>query len=412
MAKVLVVAPYVPHPARHGGAIRSRVLLDALRPEHDVHVGVPAGDVGERDAAAALGRDLGATVHQLPHSGGGPATPLVKVAHWLRGRSELFARRWHASARGVVAALAARERFDLVVADSSYALPVLPMRPAPAPPGLLFLHNLEAAVFERKERQGRGLGERVTRACEARAMRREERRALAHAALAVTVSEHDRALALALAPAANVVTVPNSVDLDALPLLPPAPLAPNAAPRLLFVGRLDYPPNLEAVHDLVERHLPALRAAFPGLVVRLVGGDDGGHGRQFRGIDGVEVIGPAADLLPHYRQSHAAYLPIHSGGGTRIKILEAWALGLPVLATAVGAEGLPAEDGVHLVRFETPDEGAAGLRRVLGGAAATLRANGRTLVERQFSHAAAIARLGALVGALLGERLGERPGGR
>lgn len=402
MAKVLVVAPYVPHPARHGGAIRSRVLLDALRKDHALHVGVPVADAGERDAAAALGRELDAAVHVLPHAGGRPGSPLVKVGHWLAGRSELFARRWHASAREVVASLAARERFDLVVADSSYALPVLPIAPPPAPPALLFLHNVEAAVFERKERQGRGLAERVTRACEARAMRREERRALSHAALAVTVSEHDRALALALAPGANVVTVPNSVDLAALPLLPPAPPAPPGPPRLLFVGRLDYPPNLEAVHDLVERHLPALRAAFPGLVVRLVGGDHGGHGRRFRGVDGVEVIGPADDLLPHYRVSHAAYLPIHSGGGTRIKILEAWALGLPVLSTAVGAEGLSAEDGVHLVRFETPAEGVAGLLRVLGGQAASLRANARALVEQQFSHAAAIARLGALVGDLLG----------
>jgi polysaccharide biosynthesis protein PslH len=152
---------------------------------------------------------------------------------------------------------------------------------------------------------------------------------------------------------------------------------------------------------LVERHVPALRAAFPTLTVRLVGKDPHGFGERFRGIAGVEVVGPVDDLVEHYRDTHAVYLPIRSGGGTRIKILEAWALGVPVLSTAVGAEGLPATDGVHLRQFETAQQGCDALQAVLDGEGSSLRANGRKLVEQQFSHAAAIARLRDLISELL-----------
>ena len=234
---------------------------------------------------------------------------------------------------------------------------------------------------------------------EARGLRSCEQRAIAGAQLTVTVSEHDRALALQLVPNARVASVPNSVDLERLSLLTVP--APGMAPRLLFVGSLDYPPNLEAASELVERHVPALRRVFPELTVRLVGKDPQGHGARFQGVPGVEVIGPVDDVVEHYRDTHAVYLPIRSGGGTRIKILEAWALGVPVISTAVGCEGLPADDGVHLHRFETPEQGCAKVRAVMTGTADAMRHNGRQLVEQQFSHEAAIARMRELANDLL-----------
>lgn len=390
MAKILVIAPFVPHPARHGGSIRSRVLLDALVVGHDVRLLAAAITDEERAHAAMLARELGAAVEALPARAHMRGRMGEKLWCWLRGESELLRRRWAATAASAVARTVAAEPWDLVVADSTFVLPVVPQGPRL----LLFLHNLEYSLFARADEETRPLRERITRRVEAGRIRAVEAAALRRAVAAVTVSDHDRELALALAPGANVVAVPNSVDLAALPLQPVAPPGP---PRLLYVGRLDYPPNLEAVTELIGQHLPALRAAFPGLVVRLVGGDDGNHGARFRGVPGVEVAGPAVDLLPHYRASHAAYLPIRSGGGTRIKILEAWALGLPVVSTAVGAEGLPAEDGVHLRRFETTADGVRALGAVLGGEGAVLRANGRALVEQRFSHVAAAAALRAAV---------------
>jgi len=294
-----------------------------------------------------------------------------------------------------VTRLIREQNFALTVLDSTFVLPVFESM---TPRVLLHLHNLEHAVFARTDAQPRSFTDRWTRKIEARAVRCIEKSAIAFFSPTITVSDHDRQLALGLVPTAKVLTVPNSVDLERLPL---QPMAPTGAPRLLFVGSLDYPPNLEAVTELVERHLPVLRASFPDLTVRLVGKDPRGVAARFRGIAGVETIGPVDDLLPHYRASHAAYLPIRSGGGTRIKILEAWALGLPVLSTAIGCEGLPARDGVALRCFETPEQGVAALREVLAGQNNTLRANGRRLVEERFSHAAARAQFRAITNEML-----------
>jgi glycosyltransferase involved in cell wall biosynthesis len=401
MARILVFSPYVPHPVRHGGAMRSRVLLDALRADHEVHLAAAVTDSADASAAAELAAAEGIQVHALP-AVRAPSPKLVrKLARWALGSSELVVRRWQRSAPSRAAAIADAVRPDLSVVDGSFALPV-----AVGPRQVLFLHNVEYAMFARDDGRVRSASERLTRHFEARGLRNWERAAIAGAALTVTVSDDDRELARGLCPTARIETVPNSVDLANLPLQPPA--AADAAPRLLFVGSLDYPPNLEAVTELVERHLPSLREAFPGLRVRLVGRDPDGLGRKFADVPGVERIGPVDDLVPQYRDVHAVYLPIRSGGGTRIKILEAWALGVPVLSTTVGCEGLPATDGEYLRRFESPTEGIAALRAVLAGQAQRLREQGRALVEMRFSHAAAVARLRALVGDVLQRELSRR----
>ena len=395
MPKVLVIAPYVPHPARHGGAIRSRLLLDALRADHEVHLAAAVGSADDRRELQALAAATGIVGHELPARGHGRSSPWRKLGRWLTGRSELLARRWAPGARAVVEQLSQRQQFALTVVDSTWSLPAWPG----AGRAVLFLHNLEHSLFDRRADVAPGIAARVSRHCEARALRREERAALERIGSAVVVSERDRELALALAPAAQINVVPNTVDVAALPLQ--SPPAPGAPVRLLFVGSFDYPPNLAAVTELVTQHLPRLRAAFPELCVRLVGRDPAGIGARFRGLPGVEWVGTVDDVVPHYRGVHAVYLPIRSGGGTRIKILEAWALGVPVLATAVAAEGLPARDGEHLLRFETPDEGVVALRRVLTDGAA-LRANGRALVAAQFAHDVARRQLRELFAGLLG----------
>lgn len=386
MSKVLVVCPFVPHPPSHGGSIRTRTMLQALALDGPVELAAAA--CGDHDVANlhALAHDLGVAVHPLPARVGRPS-PATKLAQWCAGRSELLMRRWQPTAADRVAALVAGGGFGLVVLDSSYVLPLAPR----GAPSLLSLHNLEHAMLARRDGVRRTIADRLTRRVEASRVRAAERAAIAVASRTVVCSEADAALARALAPAVatRVTVVPNAVDLDRLPLQP-APV--GGPPKLLFVGGLDYPPNLEAATELVERHLPALRAAFPGLVVRLVGRDPAGASARWRGLPGVELLGPVVDLLPVYRDSHAAYLPIRSGGGTRLKILEAWALGLPVVSTAVGCEGLPAVDGAHLRLFDAPEQGVAALRSVLDGQGPELRRRGRALVEAEFGADAAVAR--------------------
>ena len=386
MPKILCISPYVPHPVTHGGSIRTRLLLDALRSVGEVHLCAPVSNHQERADAQYLAQAIGVFAHELDARPGAYPGKLSKMANWLRGESDWLSRRWTPASKATVSQLLRTFRFDLVVADGSHTLPLLHRFDAPL---LFHLHNVESAILDRPPAQPMSLRARVVRRMERKRTARIEAESLRRAVISVTVSDLDRQSALRLCPSARIVTVPNAVEGE----LSPIGSTPKQGPlRLLFVGRLDYPPNLEAVTELVERHLPVLRREFPGLVVRVVGEDSSGATERLR-RDGVEFLGRVSDLLPHYAESHAAYIPLRSGGGTRLKILEAFSMGLPVASTAVGAEGLDAKDGVHFRKFETPDEGVAALRELLGERRDSYVAKARALVQATHSRSSALAAL-------------------
>ena len=392
---LLVLAPYIPWPPDHGGRIRSLVLLRAARALGPVELLAPVATPDEAAALQQLAHSLDLTAHPLAVATSTRAQLPRKLTTWLSGRSELLQRRWNSAALARAHAAVQLSGWAGVVVDSSFALPLLPR--AHHTPWVLHLHNVESAILARPDAVRRPWSEHLVRRVEARYLAGDEARAAATARAVVTVSEADRAEVLRLAPRAQITVVENSVDLARLPLLPPPPPGP---PRLMFVGSFDYPPNREAARELLTRHLPELRAAFPGLGLRLIGRDPSGEIARLAASAGAEALGYVADLLPHYAQAAAVYVPLRSGGGTRIKVLEALALGRPVIATAVAVEGLPVRDGHHYLRAETPAQGVAAVGR-LPHAAALVTA-GRALVEQRFDHAVAAGRLAAALRGALG----------
>jgi glycosyltransferase involved in cell wall biosynthesis len=378
---VLVVSPYLPDPPDRGSRIRSRVLVDALAQRHTVHLAVPEAEARTFDERIR--------VHGL--SGAAPRTSGTarKLRRWLGGQSEVLERRFGPAARAEIEALLTAHPFGAVVADSSFVLPLLPTRlPAPL---VVHLHNVESALLRRPGTERPPFADRLQRRLEGRLIRRAERIATRRAVLTITVSSRDRAHVADFAPAAAVEVVENSIDVFALPVL--SMPSDEAPPLLLFVGALDYPPNREAVRELVTVHAPFLRRHRPDLRIRVVGHDPDGEITALIRDGGCEATGFVPDLLPHYAEATCVYLPIRSGGGTRIKVLEAFAVGRPVLATEVAVEGLGLSDGREYLRFETPGEGLASIDHVRRGDVSGLIARGRTLAERRFDHAVARRRL-------------------
>ncbi|HEY1537969.1 MAG TPA: glycosyltransferase [Solirubrobacteraceae bacterium] len=164
-----------------------------------------------------------------------------------------------------------------------------------------------------------------------------------------------------------VVVLPNTV-----PEVPAAPVAATA-PLVLFVGSLRYGPNVDAVRWLAEAIVPRLRELVPAAQVRVVGRGPGEDVRGWCAAAGIELVADAPSLQPHHHEARAVIAPLRSGGGTRIKILEALAYGVPVVATPEALAGLRlgCADGVAVA----PDAaGLAGaLARLLGAAAEAAR---------------------------------------
>ncbi len=360
-------------------------MLRALAGHAHVEVVAPVGYEDEVHAQA-LESETGVKVHRLPAIA--PATsPFTKLGHWARRHSDVVWRRWSKTAVEQAHELVRYGGEQLTIVDGTFAAPLLP-------DGfdgrlILGLHNVEAEVVARLNATARGVRAMPGR-IEARLVAALEKRLMDRATLTVVVSERDRDLVQAASPGARAEVVENTVDVAAMPRLGPVPDGP---PTLLFVGSFDYPPNREAAVEIFDVHAPELRRSIPELRFRLVGRDSTGViASRAQAVEGVEMVGFVDDLREEYERAHAVYVPLRSGGGTRIKVLEAFAYGRPVIATELAIEGLGLAEGTHYLSCETAGRGADSIRQVLAGEASSLVDAGRRLVEDRYSHGAASVR--------------------
>lgn len=188
-----------------------------------------------------------------------------------------------------------------------------------------------------------------TRAFEARALRRCD--------LVTSVSNDDARLLRALAPRTPVEVHPSGADVAGIT---PVDHRKNRGDRLVLTGTLGYLPNIDAARYLGSEILPRVRAVRPSVRAHLVG-QVSDHVRAMIAADGVDVVGWVPGVLPHLAAADLFVAPLRVGGGTRLKILEAFAAGLPVVATSKAVEGLEVENGVHALLVDD----AAGLARAI-----------------------------------------------
>jgi glycosyltransferase involved in cell wall biosynthesis len=182
-------------------------------------------------------------------------------------------------------------------------------------------------------------------------------------------------------PPAQVVARPNRIAGPPCPLSPP----PVDAARVLFVGTLGYLPNEDAVLWLAERIAPRLRLLVPQAQIAVVGAASSSLAGRMRQA-GFDYLGPLDDLAEAYAGASLAVAPLRGGGGTKIKVLEAWLHGRPVVATSHACRGLPVMDGTHLLRADTANQIAAACARLLRdpALAGRLALAGQELLRRHF----------------------------
>jgi glycosyltransferase involved in cell wall biosynthesis len=275
------------------------------------------------------------------------------------------------------------EPVDLCVADFLVAMPNLPARPAA--PVVLFEHNVEYMIWKRLHDVEPRPWRRALLAMEWRKMRRYESRACRRVARTIAVSEEDRGLLAAVAPTADIRSVSTGVDTQ---FYHPNG-TPEAAATLVFTGSMDWYPNEDAILYFVDSILPAIRREIPGVSLTVVGRNPTERIRAAGAAAGVEVTGTVADIRPFVAKAAVYVVPLRVGGGTRLKIFEALAMGKAVVATGVGAEGLPVIAGEHYLRADTPQEFARSVVTLLKDPSHRLALGtaGRRLVEARYSWA-------------------------
>lgn len=276
-------------------------------------------------------------------------------------------------------AMLQEERFDAIVTGQLYMHPYVP--PAFRSVEVLDCHNVELRRMETMAQalgwRPRGLVARVQR----RTVSRYEQRAVAEVAHVLAVSDVERRYFEAVAPA-RVTLVPNGVDCGDLP--PRAEVPPE--PTLLFVGSLDYSANTDGVHHLLADVVP--RVAHRDARITIVGGGPPPAIVQAaaRSALEVEVTGRVPDTGPYFERSRMLVVPLRFGGGTRLKILEAFARGVPVVTTSIGCEGINVVHGRDAIVADDPATLARWIDRLLNDEplCRSLAENGRRLAERAY----------------------------
>jgi polysaccharide biosynthesis protein PslH len=222
-------------------------------------------------------------------------------------------------------------------------------------------HNIESELMDRYGRYTRNWAQKLYARRTARLMKNVERRLLAQCDAHIVVSERDGSRLRTLAPEARVHVVENGVDVarfaDGEELAAPTPLGLGQPRRsIVFVGSMDYHANIDGATYFCGKIWPRIRSLDAELRCMIVGSRPGAAVRDLAQAPGVIVTGTVDDVRPYYRGALAAIVPLRIGGGTRLKILEAMAAGIPVVSTSVGAEGLAVNPGVNILIADTPEE--------------------------------------------------------
>jgi sugar transferase (PEP-CTERM/EpsH1 system associated) len=358
-------------PLDKGGKLRTWHLMRHLAKRHDITYLAYAESRelaadGTLPRATADGmREVCAELVTVPyesHPKRSAAFYLEAAAHIVRRLPYAVGKYRSAAYRRELQRLLGERSFDLVVCD--FLVPAVNLPRALPCPAVVFTHNVEAEIWRRHTETQTNPIARTLYGLQHRRMLRFERECLGRFDGVLAVSDADRDTFDRLYPGAirqDVHVVPTGVDTA---YFEPAAEC-SSATGLVFTGSMDWLPNEDAMLHFCRDILPLVRADEPSAGLSIVGRSPTPAVARLDGHDGVVVTGRVDDIRPHVGDAAVYVVPLRIGGGTRLKIFEAMAMGKAIVSTTVGAEGLPVVDGEHLLIADDPRSFAAATIRLL-----------------------------------------------
>jgi len=347
--KILWVCPTYLHPTTRGGQIRTLGMLRELHRSHEIHFAAlerpEDGSEGVTRSAEYCSRNY-PIFHDPPAARS--AAFYIQVAGSAFSGMPVAVSRWRSPAlRLRVEQLLKDERFDHVVCDFLASAPNVPGIERAA----LFQHNVETIIWERRRDTFSNPLRRMAFHYEVARMRAYERSICRAAGHVIAVSQEDADRMRARFGISRVSVVPTGVDID---FFTPAPASPPVA-DLVFVGSMDWMPNIDGVTYFSQEIMPLILSRKPDCRVAIVGRAPPSSITHLAEIQpNLSVTGLVPDVRPYLWGSKVSIVPLRIGGGTRLKIYEAMAARIPVVSTSIGAEGLPVSDRKNIALADDP----------------------------------------------------------
>ena len=356
--RVVVLDEEVPYPPDSGKRIRTWNLLSRLARKHQICL-LCYGNSENPGVAAA--ESAGIRVQLVP-----PPASLTNKNLYLRLLFNLLSaypysvdKHYSEAFESRLKELLANGKVDLVHCEWT---PYAHFRGAARScPFLVTAHNVESQIWYRRSEQSRGLMHRLFFRLQAVKMKRFEIGTLPSADVVTAATPEDQRLMQSWG-VRSVRLVENGVDIQYFKQSAEVP----GAPTLLFLGSLDWYPNLDALDYLLECIMPKVRLARPETRLQIVGRRPPRElVERIAGLAWAELAADVPDVRPWLAKSSIVVVPLRIGGGSRIKILEAFAAGRAVISTSVGAEGLRVVAGEHLEIADSPEGFADRIIRLL-----------------------------------------------
>ncbi len=378
---ILIIAAYLPGPT--GGAnTRAYYLLEALASKHMISL------LAYVDHNAQADKEVVSRLEQL--------TSALKIVTYtprpawlkrysqlfstLRGRSYILQNHMNKELQDILDTWFKDSSFDIILFEgvfmAGYHVPA-------SLPVVIDEHNLEYEILERTARQEKGWLRRWYNQREYQILKPIELERCERASAVVIPSEREQQILQQHLPQQRITTVPNGVDT----VLFTNEGRQEVPGRIVFIGTMNYYPNMNAVLGFAQDSWPRIQQAIPTASWQIVGREPPLEVRKLAHLPGVEVTGTVADVRPYFAQAEVVVVPLQIGSGTRLKILEALAMEKAIVSTSIGCEGINVVSGKHLLIADGSETFAEAViellkdpqrRRLLGRA-------GRELVEEHYS---------------------------
>ena len=377
--KILFLSPTVPFPLTDGGRIRVFNLLKQIAVKSDVTLLALETQLTDIEGVTEL-QQLGIQVYLVPNA---PTLPRLSFGTLLNAflkRQPITVARYALPAyRQKFRELVAAENFDLVHYEMFH---MAQFQTEVDLPSVLSQQNVDSAIWRRLCGETANPFYKFAYWTQQLAFQRYER-VLSPKFDAVTcTSAIDAAVFQRHCAADTIEIIPNGVDVTHYQ----PDFTSEATAHLIYIGSMDWYPNEDAVAFFADEVLPRIQENVPDVQFSIVGGNPSARVQRLAEREGVVVTGRVPEIKPYFAEATVFVVPLRIGSGTRLKILEALAMGKAIVSTAVGAEGLDLKDGEEIFIADAPTTFADAVTRLLTDASLRRRIgeNGRARVERDY----------------------------